>query len=332
MPTGKVTKASDKSQICRKVVGGLQKLYGKSLPRLDMPVLETFLFAICLEDNSWEAADAAYKKLMKSYFDLNEIRVTSVLELEEVLQPLRQADWKGLRIRSLLRYIFESTYTFEFEKYRRLTQEVAVKTLKKIADMSPFVRDFSLQHLLGSHIVCVDQSMLTASRWLGLVPLELDANGAGEHLKAGLKKSEVAEFCYLLRCLSTDPKFVQRFEDMPSESLDMSSAMDRLTELQSPPRKNSKPAAAKQKEVTTAIKPVDKKSTSQSTKPAAKATASQKKSPSTTASKSASAATKTKTAKQTPAASTKKEAKKVASKTNPASKTPQSAKALKKKK
>ena len=179
MPTGKVTKASDKAQICKKLVSGLQKLYGKSLPRLDMPVLETFIFAICLEDNGWEAADTAFKKLIASYFDLNEIRVTSVLELEEVLHPLRDADWKGLRIRSILRHVFESTYTLEFEKYRRLTQEVAVKTLKKIPDISPFVRDFSLQHILGSHIVCLDASMLKACQWLGVVPVDMDATSAG---------------------------------------------------------------------------------------------------------------------------------------------------------
>lgn len=245
MPTGKVTKASDKAQICKKLVSGLHKLYGKSLPRLDMPVLETFIFAICLEDNGWDAADAAYKKLIGSYFDLNEIRVTSVLELEEVLHPLRDADWKGLRIRSILRYVFESTYTFEFEKYRRLTQEVAVKTLKKVPDISPFVRDFSLQHILGSHIVCLDASMLKACQWLGIVPVGMDATAAGEHLKPGLKKSDVAEFCYLIRSLATDPKYIPRFDDMPEEPLDMEQASSRLLELQSPPKKPAKPTVEK---------------------------------------------------------------------------------------
>ena len=89
MPTGKATKASDKSMICKKVVTALQKIYGKSLPKLDQPALETIMFAICLEDNSWADAEAAYKRLLEEYFDLNEIRVTSVSELEQTLQPLR---------------------------------------------------------------------------------------------------------------------------------------------------------------------------------------------------------------------------------------------------
>ncbi|MEZ6038883.1 MAG: hypothetical protein R3C20_00155 [Planctomycetaceae bacterium] len=317
MPTGKATKASDKSMICKKVVTALQKIYGKSLPKLDQPALETIMFAICLEDNSWADAEAAYKRLLEEYFDLNEIRVTSVSELEQTLQPLRFADWKGLRIRSLLRYVFESGYTFEVEKLRRMTQEVAVKTFKKIGDMSPFVRDFSLQHLLSSHVVCLDESMLKASHWLALVPTAMDVTEAGEHLKAGLKKSEVGEFCHLLRCVATDPKFIERFDDMPDEPLDMADAPARLVELQNPPRKKpTRPVADKKVEVAGKSKAVTKKSTatkssvgkSSTKESAAKATApvkkTAKKKPSPTkeapAAKTASKAAKTvkKTAKK----------------------------------
>lgn len=249
MPTAKATKASDKAQICRKLVLALQKLYGKSVPKVDLPVLETFLLAICLEDNSWEAAETGLKKLQSSCFDLNEVRVSSVTELEQLLQPLKNADWKGLRIRSLLRYVFESSYSFDFEKFRRLTQEVAVKTLKKVNDLSPFVRDFALQHILGSHIVCLDESMLLAARWLGLVPADLDATAAGEFLKGGLKKSEVAEFCHLLRCLATDRRFVDRFQEPLPEGLDMEQVLDRLAEVQQPSKRKPVKAADKPAEV-----------------------------------------------------------------------------------
>ena len=123
MSTASATKASDKALACKKLTALLQKDYGKSLPKLKLPVLETMLFAVCLEDNSWEAAEASYAKLMKSYFDLNEIRVSSVTEIERTLSDLKDAEWKGLRIRSILRFVFESSYTFEFEKLAKLTVE-----------------------------------------------------------------------------------------------------------------------------------------------------------------------------------------------------------------
>lgn len=240
MGTAKATKAADKSQVCRKLVQALQKLYGKSVPKIDLPVLETMLFAACLEDNSWAPAEAGLKNLLASCFDLNEIRVSTVNELEQALAPLREADWKGLRIRSILRHIFETTYSYDFEKLRRQTLEQALKTLKKFHDFTPFIRDFVLHEILGSHIVVLDNSMLTAARWLGLVPAADNLHDASEFLKGGLKKSEVSEFCHLLRCLATDPKFIPRFADPPDHERHMNDVMDRFVELQSPPKK--KPA------------------------------------------------------------------------------------------
>lgn len=247
MGTTKATKAADKSQVCRKLVNSLHKLYGKSVPKIELPVIETMIFATCLEDNPWTAAEVGMKQLLAAFFDLNEIRVSSVNELELVLAPLNKADWKGLRIRSILRHIFETTYSYDFEKLRRQTLEQAVKTLKKIPDVTPFVRDFVLHDILGSHIVYLDESMLTSAKWLGLVPETSDVNEASEYLKGGLKKSEVSEFCHLLRCLATDPKFIPRFIDHADSEQSMGDVMDRFAELQLPPKKKpAKPPAPKE--------------------------------------------------------------------------------------
>lgn len=242
MGTAKATKAADKSQICRKLVTALQKIYGKSVPKIELSVVETMLFAACLEDNPWASAEVGLKKVLASYFDLNEVRVSSVSELEQSLAPLKDADWKGLRIRSILRFVFETTYSYDYEKLRRQTLEQAVKTLKKVNDITPFIRDFILHEILGSHIICLDNSMLTAARWLGLVPAKADLHDASEFLKGGIKKSEVSEFCHLLRCLATDPKYSPRFLDPSDTELSMDDVMDRFVELQSPPKK--KPAKA----------------------------------------------------------------------------------------
>jgi len=247
MGTTRATKAADKSQVCRKFVSALQKLYGKSVPKIELPVVETMLFAACLEDNPWVPAEAGLKTLLGSFFDLNEVRVSSVNELELVLTPLNQADWKGLRIRSILRFIFETTYSYDFEKLRRQTLEQAVKTLKKMPDVTPFIRDFVLHEILGSHIVVLDTSMLTAAKWLGLVPETSDLHEGSEYLKGGLKKSEVSEFCYLLRCLSTDPKFIPRFVDHADSEQTMADVMARFAELQLPPKKKpAKPPVVKE--------------------------------------------------------------------------------------
>ena len=242
MPTAASTKASDKATACKKLTTILQKEYGKSLPKFKEPVLETMLFAVCLEDNPWDTAVASFQTLLKSYYDLNEIRVSSVSELERTLSDLKDADWKGLRIRSILRFVFESTYSFEYEKLGKLTVESAQKRLRKIEYLSPFVVNFTLQQVLGSHVVTLDPGMHRAVIHLGLVPADSSIDEATEFLKSGVKKSESFAFTCLLRKFATDPKFADRIADDYEEEdeFDVLKVEQRLAVLKAPKKRRKK--------------------------------------------------------------------------------------------
>ncbi|MCA9084095.1 MAG: hypothetical protein KDA81_08575 [Planctomycetaceae bacterium] len=246
MASPAATKASDKQQALKKLTGLLQKDYGKSLPKLKLPVVETMLFAVCLEDNNWELAETGYQKLLKSFFDLNEIRVSSVGELEATLSGLNHADWKGLRIRSILRFVFESTYSFDFEKLIKLNLESAQKRLRKIEFISPFITNFTLQQCLGCHVVCLDEYSLRAAKHLGIVPPDADIEAASEFLKGGLKKADTFGFSHLLRCLATDPKFTARLATSPEETdFDVLKVAERYAALKLPPKKTAAKKAPK---------------------------------------------------------------------------------------
>jgi endonuclease-3 len=242
MGTAKATKTADKALICKKLVTALQKMYGKSVPKIELPVVDTFLFGVCLEDSPWDQAEAALKRSVAAFFDLNEVRVSSVTELAQQMNPLRDSEWKAMRVRSVLRAIFESNYSYDYEKFRRQTLEQALKSLKKFPDLTPFVRDFVLHELLGSHVIVMDTLMLTASRWLGLVPAGADNHEASEFLKPAVRKADVSEFCHLLRCLATDPRFAPWFAEPVDRPLSMHNVMERLVEVQHPPKRKPKPA------------------------------------------------------------------------------------------
>ena len=211
MATTKSAKAADTAQICRELLAALDKFYGKSHSELPAAVLDGMLLSVCLEDSSWEAARAAYDHLLASYFDLNEIRVSSTAELSRTLRSLPEADWKGLRIRAILRHVFESSYSFDFEKLRRQTPELTLKTLRKITELSPFVREFALQEILGSHTVALDGTMLRAAQSLGLVPVSMQLPEAMEFLKGVVRKSDASSFCRQLRRFATDSRFTAAF-------------------------------------------------------------------------------------------------------------------------
>jgi len=54
----------------------------------DRNVLEDLVYACCLEDARNDAADEAFHRLRESFFDWNEIRVTTITELGESLHNL----------------------------------------------------------------------------------------------------------------------------------------------------------------------------------------------------------------------------------------------------
>ncbi|HID21814.1 MAG TPA: hypothetical protein EYP14_05365, partial [Planctomycetaceae bacterium] len=121
MTVTKRVKASEKQAICRQIVSTLKKRYQGTPPKNERPVLETMLYAICLEDASFEQAEAAYERYFSDFFDLNELRVSSISELEPIFDGMPRPEWKALRVRTLLNEIFERHYAFECELLRRKT-------------------------------------------------------------------------------------------------------------------------------------------------------------------------------------------------------------------
>ena len=223
-------KTSDRAAILKKLLPAIKKQYKVTVPKHDRPVLETMLFAICLEDTSVEQADKSYAKLFAEFPDLNEIRVSSVLEIERAFAGQSDAEWRAFRVRSVLQYVFEKSFAFEFESLRKKTLELATKQLAKIKHLSTFVRNYTLQSVIGAHLIPIDPAM-----WLGLVPPNQDIEQMGETLKAVVRKSDVPLFCFSIRCLSADKAVVEEFDPAkfpaPEEGHDGAGVIDRLAGL-----------------------------------------------------------------------------------------------------
>jgi endonuclease III len=168
-------KSSDRAAIVKKLLPAIKKQYKVVVPKHDRPVLETMLYAICLEDASVDEAELAFERLGKEFPDLNEIRVSSISEIERAFSGLSRAEWRAFHVRSVLQYVFEKSFAFEFESLRKKTLELAQKQLAKIKQLSSFVRNYTLQSVIGAHQIPLDESMSRALIWLGLVPPNQDS-------------------------------------------------------------------------------------------------------------------------------------------------------------
>ena len=253
MAAARPATASDKQRIAKKLISLLKKRYKGSVPKETHPILETILYAICLENSSFDEANNAFGRLESTFFDLNEIRVSSISELTRVFSKLDQPEWRALRVRCILHYVFEKHFEYDFETLRRKTLDLAGKQLAKIKELSPFVRCYTLQASLGSHLVPADEVTRNASVWLGFVEPNLSVVKASESLKSAVRKADVPEFCYLLRRLATDSKVRKTFDSLAPKSpkgkgeFDLFSSPERLSELFNTADSRTRAAAKKKK-------------------------------------------------------------------------------------
>lgn len=109
-------------------------------------MLEHLLYACCLEDAPYDAADEAFHRLQESFFDWNEVRVTTVSELCETLHNLPDPAAAALRIKRNLQSLFETRYSFDIDDMIKMNQGKAVQELEKLAGMTKFVLAYVTQN------------------------------------------------------------------------------------------------------------------------------------------------------------------------------------------
>ncbi|GIW98652.1 MAG: hypothetical protein KatS3mg111_1985 [Pirellulaceae bacterium] len=185
------TSRADRIQLLQKVTA---KNFTPILPPEDRSVLETLLYACCLEDAPYDAADEAFGRLQESYFDWNEVRVTTITELSETLHNLPNPRAAAIRIKKNLQSIFETRYSFDLEDLRKLNQGKAVQELEKLAGMTRFVLGYVVQHALGGHAVPVSESIMNLLRMLEIVSEAEAAKGQTPGLERTIPKTKGIDF------------------------------------------------------------------------------------------------------------------------------------------
>jgi len=139
-------------------------------PPTDRPLLEHLLYACCLENARHETVDEVFAKLEQNYFDWNEVRVTTVAELAEVLSVLPDAADAARRLKRTLQGVFEGHYSFDLEFLRKQNLGKAIQELEKLSGVTRFALAYVTQTALGGHSIPVNQGAFAALQVLGSSP------------------------------------------------------------------------------------------------------------------------------------------------------------------
>lgn len=180
------------------------KKHFKPAPPAERPVLEHMLYACLLENARYEAADQALAALKGSFFDWNEIRVSTTKELAEAMSMLPEPAAAAVNLRRVLQGVFESTYSFDLESLKKQNLGQAVQKIEKYANPPPFVLGYVTQAALGGHAIPLDRGALDVLYILGALTEAERTAGTAPGIERAISKSKGVEFASLLHQLAAE--------------------------------------------------------------------------------------------------------------------------------
>ncbi|MFV2066280.1 MAG: hypothetical protein ACC645_04820 [Pirellulales bacterium] len=182
----------------------LKKHYKVASPPADRSLIEHLLFACCLENSDREVAENVYAILQDHFFDWNEVRVSTVRELSEVMTLLEDPDEAAYRLKNILQSVFESVYAFDLETLKKQNIGQAVTILESYAGTTSFSISYVVQSSLGGHSIPVNQGALQAFRVIGAISEAEAAKEKIPGLERAVPKSKGPEIGSLLHQLGVE--------------------------------------------------------------------------------------------------------------------------------
>lgn len=201
--------APNRAAILSKVHKVLKKHY-KPVVGPERTVLEHLLYAAILENADFETADENYARLQESYFDWNEVRVTTITELAETLASLSDASAAAQRVKKTLQSVFETHsslqthYTFDLEVLKKQNLGKAIAEIEKFQGISPFGIAYVTQNALSGHHIACNKGALEALLAVGVINDAELAKGEVPGMERAIPKNKAVEFFSLLHQLGVD--------------------------------------------------------------------------------------------------------------------------------
>lgn len=197
--------AASKAQFLNDVLALLKKRYKLEPAPPRLSVLEATIHGICHEGATREQANQALSRFKDDFFDWNEVRVSSIDEIQGVLAGLPDPEGQAHRIRRFLRQLFEKTYGFSLDSLAKKPLKDSAKSLQEFeAFASDYVLASVIQLGLGGHAIPVDEPTRRVLERLGVADGQVDLATLRSALERAVPKNRGLEFGDLTEELAHD--------------------------------------------------------------------------------------------------------------------------------
>jgi endonuclease-3 len=194
----------NRSALIERTIKVLRKHFKPVQPPKERTLFEHLMFACVLEDSPHDAAEHVFNTLKQDYFGWNEVRVSTIRELTDVMKPLVNPPESASRLKQSLHAVFESVYEFDIESLKKQNIGQAVKQLQRYNGTTPFAVAYVTQHALGGHSIPLNQGALVALRAVGVISEDEFDKNVVPGLERTVPKSKGAEVGSLLHQLGVE--------------------------------------------------------------------------------------------------------------------------------
>src|SRR5687768_14217198 len=184
----------------------LRSLYRKLLkehkpePREPMEPLRALVRGAMSFDVPEGKVDDVMRAIDKEFVDLNELRVATDLEIQELLGTrYPQIEKRVAMITQSLNAIFEKEHTLNLDRLKDVSKRDARAFLRDLPEIHPFVEAYVMLYAFDGHAVPVDQQTVDYLRDEEVLEPDTEVDEAQRFLEHHIKAEECHDFYTVIR-------------------------------------------------------------------------------------------------------------------------------------
>jgi endonuclease III len=179
----------------------------KPEPKEPMEPLKALVRGAMSFETSNAKVDEILRAIDREFMDLNELRVATDLEIQELLGArYPQIEKRVVMITLALNAIFEREHTMSLERLKTVSKRDARQFLRELPEMHPFVEAYVMLMAFDGHAVPLDEDMLAYLREEEIVDPETTLEEAQRFVEHHIKAEESYPFFAALRAAVTEGK------------------------------------------------------------------------------------------------------------------------------
>jgi endonuclease III len=177
----------------------------KPEPRQAQDPLKALVRAAMSFDVPDARADEAMRHIEREFVDLNELRVATDLEIQELLGTRYPAiERRVAMITQSLNDIFEREHTLSLDRLKTVSKRDARQFLRELPDIHPFVEAYVVLFAFDGHAFPMDEETLDYLREQGIVEDGATLDEAQRFVEHQLKAEECHDLYAALRRVVSD--------------------------------------------------------------------------------------------------------------------------------